>query len=493
MKSKVFGNLAEKMDDALWVLSGVPGYISLSVKSSIKCRKALKEEARANKEEKAMANDTDFKEVDDEDVADFKNEKSNTKKEIKKALSSINYSSFEGTNIGKRISEISEGNEALRLILVARATNTSKWIQYALYYLSDSNAKLVAVNNDKTKEFLNGIAVLFGFDKMYESADIMDLKSCDPNLKEYSTMNPYILSIEALKEKANPYLAQMEQRKEQFKAEMEHPEDDKPEDFSNIPNFVEKTGEDNIIHPIFFKPEEAKEKEWVKQGNGIDDNLFKNLEDNFAGFLTEYNYRYEMAETGLINLFVERNIGFGSSIQDIYTIDPGIVMGKNKFYILAKIPNDTIFVSTEHKDIVSKVLNQKFYTLYPNEIQEVAMDYFYNNNIYRYVDMSNTEFLEKIDKESFQILGKKLTFIINQLKAMNDGISDIPRFRFDSFESIDKFSIVSDEKVISPLEATGETSSEITSGLKFEVEKSNVIQKLNDLSINYKIDKYGEI
>lgn len=501
MKSKTMGNLAEKIDDIFWVLSGVPGYISLDLRTSARARKMVKEEKKKEKELKEKdqmdATETgDFKEVDNEDVANPKNEKKETKAEIKKALSTINYSSFDGTDLGTKINDLCDGNEALKLIFIARATNTSKWIQYALYYMTDPDAKLVQVKDNRTKEFLNGIVNMFGFDKIYESANIADIELCDPASDKFIVSSPYLLSIDGLKEKAKPYEAQMESRKEQFKAEAEHPEEEEePVDFgsnSNIPNFVKDEDQTKIIHPVFFKKENMEEK-WEKQGTGISDEMFEKLEKNFSDVLNGNEYRYEMAETGMINLFIKRNIVSGFA-QDIYTIDPGIVMGKGKFCILARIPNDTIFVSSDHKNILTKVIGQKFYVLYPDEIQEVAMDYFYNNNIYRYVDMSNTEFLNDLDNNSYQNVGKKLTFIINQLRSLDDGLSsDLPRFRFDSFESADKFSIISDEKVISPLSATGETSSEITPGLRFEINGDNVIQKINDLSINYKIDKYGEL
>lgn len=487
------GNLAEKLDDALWVISGIPGYIRLDVKSTIGARKILKEEKKAVKEaEKAKENqETDFKEVD---TGDLSNEKKETKSEIKKALSTINYSSFDGTDLGNQIDKIAQDNNALKIILVAKATNTSKWIQYALYYMSDPDAKLVAAVEPKTKEFLNGISTMFGFGKMYESADTADLEVFDPKSEKFNIKLAYLLSVEALKEKAKPYLAQIEDRKKQLE-EMQKEDDMVDFGETNIPKFTTVKDEgSNIIHPIFFTKKDTNDssEEWVKQGESISDDLFKKLEANFSEFLEGYEYRYEMCETGLINLFIKRQIITGFA-QDIYTIDPGIVMGKDKFYILGRIPNDTIFVSTEHKNIVSEIFASKFYVLRPDEIQEVAMDYFCNNNIYRYIDMTDTGFLNKLDYDSYQKLGKKLTFIINQMKSLNDGITDIPRFRFDKFESVEKFSIISDDKVVSPLKNSKETSSLIAKGLTFEIDGDHVVQKMNDLSINYKIDHYAEM
>lgn len=484
------GNLAEKLDDALWVISGIPGYIRLDVKSTIGAKKILRDEKKAAKEaEKAKANqETDFREVD---TGDLSNEKKETKSEVKKALSTINYSSFNGTDLGEQIDRIAQDNEALKIILVAKATNTSKWIQYGLYYMSDPDAKLVAVVEPKTKEFLNGLSAMFGFGKMYESADTADLETFDPKSEKFSIKLAYLLSVEALKEKAKPYLAQMEERKKQLE-EMQKEDDMVDFGETGVPKFTTVKDEgDNIIHPVFFVKKDASD-EWVKQGENISDELFKKLEDNFSELLEGYDYRYEMCETGLINLFIKRRIITGFA-QDIYTIDPGIVMGKDKFYILGRIPNDTIFVSVDHKIIVREIINSKFYILRPDEIQKVAMDYFYNNNIYKYIDMSNTGFLNKLDSDSYQKLGKKLTFIINQLKSLNDGITEVPRFRFDKFESVEKFSIVSDDKVVSPLKNSKETSSEIANGLSFTIDGDNVVQKMNDLSINYKIDHYAEM
>jgi hypothetical protein len=162
-------------------------------------------------------------------------------------------------------------------------------------------------------------------------------------------------------------------------------------------------------------------------------------------------------------------------------------MGKGKIYILANVPTDTLFVSTEHKDIIRKVLSDKDYVLNPSEIQKVIQDYFRNMNIYRYIDMNKTEFLSKINEENFQKLGKKLTFIINQK------INNECRFRFLNWESVDKFAIISDSSVKSPLSSTGETSDKISEGLTYIVEGDNITQKMGDKINMLQIQQYGDM
>ena len=177
--------------------------------------------------------------------------------------------------------------------------------------------------------------------------------------------------------------------------------------------------------------------------------------------------------------------------KETYVIDPGCFMGKGKIYVLANMANDKLPVSTEHKDILRKVLSDSSYVLSANEAQKVLEDYFRNTNIYRYIDMNKTEFLNKISDEDFQKLGKKLTFIINQTPATNG--RELPRFRFLNWESVDKFTIISDSSVKSPLSSTGETSNNITEGLTYIVEGDNITQKMGDKTNILKIQQYGDM
>ena len=226
---------------------------------------------------------------------------------------------------------------------------------------------------------------------------------------------------------------------------------------------------------------EKQNKVEATKDTKLNPKMFKRLENIFVPIIGKKNHKYEM-NGDFINIHI-----YKKGNKETYVIDPGVCMGKGKIYLLANVPTDTLFVSTEHKDIIRKVLFDKEYVLNPSEIQKVIQDYFRNMNIYRFIDMNKTEFLSKINEEDFQKLGKKLTFIINQK------INNECRFRFLNWESVDKFTIISDSLVKSPLSSSGETSNKITEGLTYIVEGDSITQKMGDKTNILQIQQYGDM
>lgn len=473
-----------KLQNLMWDIKLIPTQIEVSYKSN-KCMKdpeyinklqekaAKKEEKRAEKAQKKQD--------------------AETMKAAKKAANEDREEAFSDT-VRDNIVNMSNGDNIFKMNLVGRAIETNKLIQFTNFYMTSQEAQLIKLNQ-KEREIVNGIAQLFDFGKIYESAGIASLKLYDPDCKEdYVSTSKYLLSIKDIEAKKNDqaFMEKLASRKEQLLAESQHPEDDEPvtetEETTTSSRWVKD--KDGIIHPIFVLPEDEVIIEPEVQGVGISDDLFKLLEDKFNPFLNGIKHRYELSGD-LVLLYVTRE---GTGAEEYYTVDPtGIVMGGGKTYILANTGTDTLFVSTEHNDIVSNVLSSVFYILRPEEIQKVFQDYFRNMVIYRYVDMSNTEFLKDLDTKSLQKLGKKLTFIINQVANQNQGQSQLPRFRFNFWNGIDDFLLISDPAVKSPLKHIGETSDLICEGLMFEVKGDDVTQRFKGYNIEYHIDKYGDM
>ena len=383
----------------------------------------------------------------------------------------------------------SSDDTVIKAKLVCKALETHKWIQFALYYMTDKNAKLIKAT-EKEKELVNGIAKYFSFGKIYESSGVADLETYDMSYTDkYNINHKYLLSIEndiLTRTKDDLICEKIAKRKENINAENEHPEDDVPEEETieefTKPNFVKDT--EGIIHPVFFK-ENTEEIIKPIQGNNISNELFAKLTSEFKDFFPkESKYNYYRNERGQIIIDLTTKEG----IRNEYIVDDGSVMGANKLYLLCNLDYDTIFVSTDHKDIIKKSLANKMYTLTKEEIDIVNKDYFENQSIYRYIDMSNTDFLNKLSDEDKKILNNKLTFILNILSNQTMPGQDLPRLRFNNWDSVNEFCIISDNKVKSPLLVEGATSSILVNGLIFIVNGDTLTQKFNSSTVDIKMN-----
>lgn len=482
-----------KIENLLWEVKLIPTQIEVAYKSN----KAMKDpdyikNLQKKKEEKAL------KKLEREQKMQEKKAEREEAKSDKEVMKAAQEAAKEergdepfSESVSNHITTLGADNSLKTIQLIKKAGDTNKIIQFACYYMSNENAKLIKLS-EKEREICNGIADIFNFGKIYESAGVANLKLYDADYEEYLPASNYILSIKDIESRKNDFvfIENMKKRKEQLANT-----DDLNEETEQNAHTIWQSDEDGIVHPVFIpedgnvKPfEEAKKN---SQGAGISDELFKSLENVFVPILGIDEHRYEMLDNGLVRLFITRP---EYNVEEFYTVDPGLVMGAGKIYILANIGNDTLFVSTDHKDIVKNILSSAFYVLNATEVQEVLQDYFRNMNIYRYVDMSNTEFLKDLSEEDFQKLGKKLTFILSKIVLQNDGaVSETPRFRFNYWNGVDDFIIISDPTVKSPLKETNETSSIICEGLMFEVKGDDVTQRLKTNVIEYHIDKYRDI
>lgn len=214
------------------------------------------------------------------------------------------------------------------------------------------------------------------------------------------------------------------------------------------------------------------------------------LQKVLSGVIEQYQHQFN-GMNGLIELVI-----YNEGRHDSYQIDPGTIIG-NGYNLIYTINNTRFFINiAKHKDIVAKLLQNKFYQLTPEEFQIIGQDLFMNNNIYIMVDMTKgPEFLPKLTEEEFKKLGKKLSFIKNLDWSVDEIGSDdkIPsgRVRFRSFKSIDDFSLVSDNKCKCPL--PGVLWSNIVEGLSIKVAGEEIIVKYGDVTKKYKITSYNEM
>ena len=480
------------VDNFFWTLSIYP-YILKAEHEAKKVEKdpakyysekAEKEAKKAEKEAKKAEKET--KKEDQEEI----------KKAVKEAKENGNNEVPE--EVDKFITEMSDDNIISKTNLTLIAIDSNKMVQYAFYYMTNPEAKLITTSTKLEKELINGIGELVGFGKIYEDEAAEDLKKYDPSKEEYTSNDNYIFSIDHIiklasgstKEQMNIRRAELESAKN-TSDDIEESVEETSEENTNT---RWKKDENGIIHPVFFTPEgEETEPTYFGDepivGPSIPVELFNKLESDF-GDLLPMKHRYQMLPNNLVQLYVTRDNG----MEEYYTVDPGVVMGLGKTYILANIVNDTIFVCTEDKDVCRNVLSNVFYTLTPDEVQTSIKNYFRNMKIYKYIDMSNTEKLAELNQDDFQKLGKKITFILNQIACQYNGTGqELPRLRFADFQSVDNFMLISDISVISPFMFDGTTSPAIHEGLIYQVDGDNITQRLFGNVVEFHIDKYGEI
>lgn len=464
-----------KMQSIAFELSVLPRRVEYAVlaRKVAKKNSTKEEEKKQKKEEKAKAKKME--------------------KEAEKAFKEDNTDDL-SEQIMQDIIVLSGDDTIKSLNIIKKANDAKKLIQYAYFYMTDERADLIKKNQIE-REVINGIAAIFEFGKIYDSAAIADLKRYDLSYKDdFNEMGKYLFCIADLIAKKQDviFMEKLQKRKEQLAAEKESPQDDVPEEEDAKASSSWQTDENGVVHPVFIPKDpvtldkEAKKEELPIQGAGISDELFKKLEDAFTPLVGKH--RYELQNNGMITLFVTRDIG----LEEFYTVDPGLVMGKDKLYVMGRAENDVLFVSTEHTDIVKNILGSAFYALTAQEIQKVIVEYFRNMKIYKYLDMSNTGFMNKLSEADFQKFGKKITFILSKVQQQSEGI-DMPRFRINHWGSVDDFIIISDPSVKSPLTEINETSAIICEGLIYEVKGDKVIQHYKGSVIEYVIEKYGDM
>lgn len=376
-----------------------------------------------------------------------------------------------------------------------KAAVTNTYIKYVELYVKEKGTNPIEAGKDYSidadeKKMINAIAERKHGFKIFPTYVSMDLNSCDPTKDTFNREGRFVLLISELGEKKSATKkedkkqgekksaekkddkAKNEERKPIIVVQKEEKKQEKEEELEEVVVEVVEAADDKDdnqkVHPIEFTI--RGEEKIVK----VDDNFSKILDERMKPFLDGRQHRWtEAIETGLFNLHIRNG-----EVEDLIKVDPfGCIMGGYKPYIMARIPNDCIMVSLDSdKDLVNAILSNPFKLLTPEEIAKCETKFFHNANIYRYVDMSNTGFMDNLTSEGIDKLSNNITTII---MCQPDG-QELPRMRFDSFASPDEFVLVSDKKCISPLSGTGETVYEIKEGLKYIFSKETITKMMGE-------------
>lgn len=362
--------------------------------------------------------------------------------------------------------------------LVEKAINTDKLIWFVISYLTNPNTGLMKLDESDCK-FCNTVSMMGCGNKIYKSfSTIDDLSFFDPESDAFTPNGRYLLSVKELKAKLDGLdLESVEQqivgRFTKTKEKVQHP--------INF-GFAKETTEDKDSRSV----EKEENKETKDKSEQISKKDLKWLKKAFEPILKkELKAKFEKYGEDLAKIIVT----IGDKEYEYLVDTNGVIMGGGKVYMMCPIPNDNIFVPVQrYSRIIYDVLSNPGYVLQPGQVQEILYDYFRNMNIYRFIDMSDTMFMNKLTDEEKQKLGKKLTFIINKAKEQG---GKCPRMRFNSWSSVDEFMLISDPACKSPLHQSGETELDICEGLIYEVKGDNITQHLKGTSIEFHIDRYG--
>ena len=136
-----------------------------------------------------------------------------------------------------------------------------------------------------------------------------------------------------------------------------------------------------------------------------------------------------------------------------------------------------------------EILRSKFYVISDECAKRNEATLFESGIIYRYIDLSNTTWLndKDVDKKKLE---QNLVAII---QILSENYGESPRIRFTSFESASKFTLVSDVETKSPLVDIDATCSLIMTGLAVQLENDKVTVTNNQTLIGQNtisVDKF---
>lgn len=349
--------------------------------------------------------------------------------------------------------------------LLFRAQFTNKWIGYALYYMTDESANLVNCDTD-VMIFLNSICSAAGFGKMYQDIGSYPLEIYEIANPMYDIENcKFIINAKKLRQRLNDKEFTSKIRKVQKK--------------ESIKQLSIAKNEEKVETPKYFMPaftivnnsQPTANKILEKKGEGVDDELFQRLESVFGVLLSNDNYRYD-CNNGIVTLSILSNNGY---IINAYTVDYGNILGGTKISLLTYFNingfMDSIFFDVnKHKEIANNVL--RYNNISDVELNEVITDNFMNGTIYKYIDFSNTPWMDNLSVLDKANLEKRLSYIVEKLKDLAGVINDAPRLRFIDYRDTSNFILSSDKCVVSQL--PGVTSDIIAEGLSIIMNDKSV-------------------
>lgn len=365
------------------------------------------------------------------------------------------------------IREAANNNDLYEIDLISTAIKTNKWINYAIYYMTEDDSHLLKCNYAE-REFLNSISMLAGFGRMYQSAGVTDLREFDIKNPDRKIGTKFILLFDELLDRIHDeeFIQKMKIRKTKLGMNILS--------IGMDPNYKGSHSIDNdgYIHPVFFMNPVITDI-GEKKGPGIDQVTFDRLENSVGKLIMNSKYKYSRNENGLIDLEQEIDNSFGAIEK--FVIDDGLLLGGTTISILGYYDTinggtDKVFVDVnKHPDIAFNILKSVFYKMSADEVNVATADLLNNGFIYTYIDFNNTPWFDYLGFTDKITLSNNLVNIVRYM-GNDPNLAYPPRLRFLSYKDPDNFTLISDNEVKSPLSDTFETTPNILEGLSFVVQ-----------------------
>ena len=399
-------------------------------------------------------------------------------KEMEKAAEYCENPGF-SKEILEGIDNTAGNNLPAKFDLFTKAKITDKLKFYTIYYMTNRTAKLIKLN-EKEMELVNGIAELAGFGKIYESADIADLRKYDPKYELYNEGHLFLLSIDDISLQVNT--TEVQKKISSKKAFLGKGGD--PNAFMDTtPEFVVNSEE---IHPINFSINPSAYQH-EKVDMGITREEKRNFDKTLKDYIVEKKWRYVKDDGGMVTLYQEDPSGIESAMMiDMY----GYIMGGEEPAILANTmingSYDTTMVplNYDNQDLVKEIFKNPFFIVPQEDVEKINQRYLKDMSVYRFIDMQNTGWIKQLSEDDKNILSGKLLFVINHFYSNGQ----LPcRMRFESYNSPQDFKLISDDKCLSPLAILGSTETTINNGLEIHVEGNNITVDFIGVKDEYQI------
>ena len=320
------------------------------------------------------------------------------------------------------------------------AERGQQWLDYTLWQLTSKSTLINISNIDQgTKEYINGICKIFNVPRLYSTFGDADLEFYDPIISGFNNQR-FLLNTEALKKRATL----------SFQSRINS--------VSSVADpAVKKGGYSPITISSFAKPNQGNIL--VNPDVAVDKVTENVLESYLLPYIGERIHWYE--KTGIPNKYklVVRNIV--NSVPEEHYIWLGY-FGQNVLALeVSNVLGMKVLVHQNYSEIWGKALNNCFYQMSEQETNAASQftsKYFWE---YSLIDFSN---IPENFIQGFLDIKLNNLFVALQTKGVQFGAN--VRYRFDQFESPDKFSMVAND------------------GSVIFVENNNAVYRLNNTLIN---------
>lgn len=351
--------------------------------------------------------------------------------------------------------------------LLTRAQKTQEWINYCYYFMTNKEAPLLVHISDSTKALCNGICNIYGFGKMYPDANIANLKVYDCFDDCFGTSPEFVLSVSKLQ--ANNT------------AEMQLAIANKKGIIDSVATELDNEAYDpNRVVPIKFSTvndaNTITDKSISDIKGNLPDNTFMILEGYIKPILDKMAvaYYYDLSPyTGRVIITVDR-----SGFPETYEIDLS-TLGYNNYSMVANTTTgNRILVPLYETHIIENLLASCFHMVSDIEEKYLYSKMFKDLWIYKIVDLGDLD-TKKMDTTEMNNLSQAISCLFGWCQSEN---LVIPRMRFCSYESPDKFTLVSDLNCRNPLADIDDTEGAILDGLVMVKDGDNMSYRYGDIA-----------